>query len=85
MASNGKIQIENRGRRLWMLEHPTRGRIVIGDSADRVVKGTRDPRYQPDPVVVFTRAEFDALPETDRKTVAALVKRGELQQIELAS
>lgn len=83
MASNGRIELENRSREVWIFEHPTRGRILLGDEKDRAVQGERDPRYQPDPVVRLTKADYDALPPTDRRTIDALVRDGKVDRREI--
>lgn len=69
----------------YRLENLTRARIilprdlsanpdwlVIGDKADTddVVAGPeRDPKYQPDPSVSLSQAEWDALPKTPTRDV----------------
>lgn len=84
MASNGRIELENRSREVWVFDHPTRGRILLGDEKDRNVQN-RDPRYQPDPVVRFTKADYDALLPTDRRTIDALVAAGKVDRREVAA
>jgi len=84
MAQLTKIEIENRKRFVWLFEHPD-GDVVVGDSADRIVAGERDVRYQPDPRVEIPKAKYDSFPAHSRRLIDSLVKRGDLQLRELAA
>lgn len=67
------IEYENRGRTRWIIElQPAKEgdppeEIVFGDSADRIVQGTRHPIYQRDPVVRLTpEQEARLMPHSKR-------------------
>lgn len=79
-----KIELENRTRTVWLIEHPD-GDVILGNSSDRIVKGERDTRYQPDPLQEIPKAKYDSFPAHSRKLIDSLVKRGDLQRRELAA
>lgn len=82
MANGKKVQLENRTEDIWLFNG---AKTVLGSSLDRTVKGERDPRYQPNPVIALGSDEIATWGEHDRRTLDHLVKSGAVERRELSA
>jgi hypothetical protein len=87
------VRIENLTRARWVFPIVARvgqgklkrrvetGRLVLGGSHDKVLKGgvERDPKRRPSPVAELSDAQFEELGKTNLDLIAELERDGQLE------